>query len=55
VLLFGGLLFLLQWAMNRAANQWYLMGYAGTVIASFLSVVVGNSGPWNRMLKAFVP
>ena len=55
VLLFGGLLFLLQWAMSRTANRWYLMGYAGTVIASFLSVAVGNSGLWNRMLRTFVP
>jgi len=55
VLLVGGLLFLLQWAMSRPANRWYLMGYAGTVIASFLSVVVGNSGLWNRMLRTFVP
>jgi hypothetical protein len=41
--------------MSRAANRWYLMGYAATVIASFLSVVVGNSGLWNRMLRTFVP
>jgi hypothetical protein len=41
--------------MNRAANRWYLIGYAGIVIASLLSVVVGNSGLWNRMLSTFVP
>lgn len=54
-LLFGGLLFLLQWAMSRAANRWYLVGYAGMVIACFLSMAVGNSGLWNRMLGSFVP
>lgn len=54
-LLFGGLLFLLQWAMSRAANRPYLIGYAGMVIASFLSVVVGNSELWNRTLRTFVP
>ena len=54
-LLFGGFLFLLQWAMSRAANRPYLIGYAGMVIASFLSVVVGNSELWNRTLRTFVP
>lgn len=55
VLLFGGLLFVLQWAMSRAANRWYLIGYAGMVIASFLSIAVGGSALWNRMLGSFVP
>jgi len=43
VLLVGGLLFLLQWAMSRAANRWYLMGYAGRD-RIFLSVVVATAG-----------
>jgi len=55
VLLLGALLFLLQWAMSRAANRWYLMGYAGMVIASFVSVAVGSSALWNRMVSAVAP
>jgi len=55
VLLFGALLFALQWGMNRAPNRWYLMGYAGIVAASLLSVAVGTSGLWNRMASAFAP
>jgi len=31
VLLFGALLFLLQWAITKAANRWYAIGYAGLV------------------------
>jgi hypothetical protein len=55
VLLFGGLLFLLQWGMNRAANRWYLVGYAVILIGSFLSVAVGNTALWNHMVGTFVP
>lgn len=55
VLLLGGLLFLLQWGMSRTANRWYLMGYAGMVIASFVSVAIGTSAMWNRMVSAIVP
>jgi len=55
VLLLGGLLFLLQWGMSRSANRWYLMGYAGMVLASFASVSVGSSALWNRMVSAIVP
>ena len=53
VLLFGPLLFVLQWGMNRAPNRWYLIGYAGIVAASLLSVAVGTSGLWNRMASTF--
>lgn len=55
VLLLGGLLFLLQWGMSRAANRWYLMGYAGMVTAAFVSVTVGSSAVWNRMVSTVVP
>jgi len=55
VLLFGGLLFVLQWGMNRTPNRWYLMGYAGMAVASFLSVAVGSSALWNRMVSTFAP
>jgi hypothetical protein len=55
VLLLGGLLFLLQWGMSRTPNRWYLMGYAGMAAASLLSVAVGTSAVWNRMLRTFAP
>ncbi len=55
VLLFGGLLFVLQWGMSRTLNRWYLMGYAGMVIAAFMSVAVGHTKLWNRMVSTFVP
>lgn len=55
VLLLGGLLFLLQWGTSRAANRWYLIGYAGMAIAAFASIGVGNSAVWNRMVSAIVP
>jgi hypothetical protein len=55
VLLLGGLLFLLQLGMSRAANRWYLLGYAGMVIAAFVSAAVGGSALWNRMVSAIVP
>jgi hypothetical protein len=55
VLLFGGLLFVLQWGMSRIPNRWYLMGFAGMVMASFLSVAIGHTALWNRMLSTFVP
>lgn len=55
VLLFGGLLFLLQWGVNGSPNRWYLMGYSGIVMASFLSVAVGSTALWNRMVSTLVP
>ena len=55
VLLFGGLLFFLQWGMTRTLNRWYLMGYAGMVIASFISAGVGHTAIWNRTFSAFIP
>jgi hypothetical protein len=55
VLLFGGLLFAVQWGMSGTPNRWYLRGYAGMVMASFLSVAVGSSALWNRMASTFAP
>ena len=55
VLLFGGLLFILQWVMSRVANRWYLIGYGGIVIGSFLSVAAGHTTLWNQMIGTFVP
>jgi len=55
VLIFGGLLFLLQWALSRTVNRWYLLGYAGIVFTAFVAVGVGSSTLWNRMVSAIVP
>lgn len=55
VLLFGGLLFVLHWGLSRTLNRWYLMGYAGMVMASFMSVAVGHTALWDRMVSSFVP
>jgi len=41
--------------MNRNPNRWYLMGYAGMAIASFLSVAEGSTALWNRMVSTFAP
>jgi hypothetical protein len=55
VLLFGAFLFALQWAMNKAPNRWYLMGYTGMVAASLLAATVGTTPLWSRMASTFVP
>jgi hypothetical protein len=54
VLLFGGLLILLQWGMTRLANRWYLIGYAGIVLACLVSVALGNTTLWNQMAGMIV-
>lgn len=54
-LLFGALLFLVHWGMTRLANRWYLIGYAGFVLASVASVGLGNTTLWNQMVGTFVP
>jgi hypothetical protein len=54
-LLFGALLLCLQWGMTKAVNRWYLVGLAGITIASFVSVGIGSSTPWNQILSIFVP
>jgi hypothetical protein len=54
-LLFGALLFLVHWGMTRLTNRWYLVGYAGFVLASFASVGLGNTELWNQMVGTFVP
>jgi hypothetical protein len=54
-LLLGALLLLVQWAMSKALNRWYLAGLAGITTASFLSVAVGNSTVWNHLVSGFVP
>ncbi len=54
-LLFGALLFLVHWGMTRRTNRWYLVGYAGFVLASFASVGLGNTTLRNQMVGTFVP
>jgi hypothetical protein len=55
MLLLGALLFVLQWAMSRTPNRWYLMGYAAMVVAVLLSIGVGHSAAWSRAVSSFVP
>jgi hypothetical protein len=31
MMLFGGLLFLLQWGMTKVMNRWFALGFAGIV------------------------
>jgi hypothetical protein len=50
----GGLLFLLQWGMSRAANRWYLLGYVAIVLGPLVSVTVGSTTVWNQMVGSFV-
>ena len=54
-LLFGAFLLLLQWGMNKALNRWYLIGFAGITIASFLAVGVGSTAFWNHLVGPLVP
>ena len=55
VLLFGALLLVLQWGMNRSLNRSYMMGYAGMVVASLLAIAVGRTALWNSIASVFVP
>jgi hypothetical protein len=55
MLLFGALLFLLQWGMTRVASRWYAVGYSVIGIAALISVVVGHTGLWNRIAGLIVP
>ena len=54
-LLFGALLFLLQWGMTRVANRWYAIGFAGLAATFVVSVALGNTALWSRMVGTFVP
>src|SRR6202021_450040 len=52
VLIFGALLFLLQWALSRTVNRAYLIGYAGIVLTALVSVFVGTSAGWAHLNAA---
>jgi len=54
MLLFAGLLFLLQWEMTKVANRWYALGFAGIVMSCLLSIAVGKSAWWGLILGDFV-
>jgi hypothetical protein len=54
MLLLAGMLFLLQWGMTRVMNRWYAFGFAGTVAACLVSIVVGRSALWASVLGSFV-
>jgi hypothetical protein len=54
-LIFGALLFFLQWAMTAKPNLWFLKAYAATDVVAVISVAIGNSAAWNRLVSSFVP
>lgn len=53
MLLFAGLLFLLQWGMTRVVNRWFALGLAGIVTVCLVSLVVGRSTLWGVILGNF--
>ena len=50
----GALFLILQWGMTRTFNRWYAVGYAATVIASCILVVIGHSAIWNQIAGAIL-
>jgi hypothetical protein len=50
----GALFLILQWGMTRAFNRWYAVGYAATVIASCIVIVIGHSAIWNQIAGAIL-
>jgi hydrogenase-4 membrane subunit HyfE len=54
VLIFGGLLFCLQWGMTRIANRWYLVGYAAVTVTFLLSMPLGRSSLWKQIVGGFI-
>ncbi len=55
VLIFGALLFVLQWAMTAKPNLWFLKAYAATAVVAVVSVAIGNTAAWNHLVSWFVP
>jgi hypothetical protein len=39
---------------DATAERWFLIGYAGIVAASFVSVGLGSTALWNQMTGTFV-
>ena len=54
VLIFGALLFFLQWGMTRRANRWYLAGYAAITLTFLLSMPLGRSALWKQIVGGFI-
>jgi hypothetical protein len=40
--------------MTRLPNRWFLVGYAGLVLGSFVSVGLGSTAIWIQMVGTFV-
>ena len=55
VLLFGALIFLLQWGMTRVASRWYVIGYLGMTVAGLISTAVGRTALWSSIAGLIVP
>ena len=54
MMLFAGLLFLLQWGMTRVMNRWFAFGLTGIVAICLVSLAVGKSALWSLILGSFV-
>ena len=54
VLIFGALLFFLQWGMTRRASRWYLVGYAAITVTFLLSMPLGRSSLWQQIVGGFI-
>lgn len=54
VLIFGALLFFLQWGMTRRVNRWYLVGYAAITATFLLSMPLGRSALWKQIVGGFI-
>ena len=54
VLIFGALLFFMQWVMTRRANRWYLLGYTAVAVTFLLSIPLGRSSLWKQIVGRFI-
>lgn len=54
VILFGLLLLAIHWFMTGAFNRWYAFSLAGITAVFILSIPLGHSGPWQRMLEGYI-
>jgi len=54
VLIFGVLLFFMQWVLTRRANRWYLLGYVAITVTFLLSMPLGRSSLWKQIVGGFI-
>jgi hypothetical protein len=54
-LVLGAVFLVLHWGMTLKLSRSFAFGYAASVIASVVFVVVGHSAWWNQMVSAIVP